>query len=86
MLIRLELLTPQGDLVTADTYNRLFTQHGVVMIFFFLIPAIPAVFGNFVLPIQIGSDHRAHQGREAARQDQRHALQGPRRDEPRTAA
>src|SRR5215211_1671855 len=41
-LIRLELATPQGDLVTSDTYNKLFTMHGVVMIFFFLIPAIPA--------------------------------------------
>src|SRR5213079_224392 len=49
-LIRLELLTPAGDLVSSDTYNRLFTMHGVVMIFFFLIPAIPAVLGNFLLP------------------------------------
>lgn len=55
MLIRLELLTPQGDLVTADMYNRLFSQHGIVMIFFFLIPSIPAVFGNFVLPLQLGA-------------------------------
>src|SRR5439155_18076750 len=43
VLIRLELLTPQGDLVQAETYNRLFTMHGVVMVFFFLIPSIPAV-------------------------------------------
>ena len=40
--IRLELLTPQGDLFQAETYNKLFTMHGVMMIFFFLIPAIPA--------------------------------------------
>ncbi len=53
--IRLELLTPEGDLWTADTYNKLFTLHGVVMIFFFLIPSIPAVLGNFMLPIMIGA-------------------------------
>ena len=46
-LIRLELLTPQGDLVQAETYNKLFTMHGVTMIFFFLIPSIPAVLGKF---------------------------------------
>jgi cytochrome c oxidase subunit 1 len=53
--IRLELLTPQGDLWTPDTYNKLFTLHGVIMIFFFLIPSIPAVLGNFLLPIMIGT-------------------------------
>jgi cytochrome c oxidase subunit I len=55
LLIRLELLTPEGDLVQADTYNRLFTMHGVVMVFFFLIPAIPAVLGNFLVPLMIGA-------------------------------
>jgi cytochrome c oxidase subunit 1 len=54
-LIRIELLTPQGDLVQSDMYNRLFTMHGVAMIFFFLIPAIPAVLGNFLVPIMIGA-------------------------------
>jgi len=54
-LIRLELLTPEGDLLTADTYNRVFTMHGVIMIFFFLIPSIPAVLGNFLLPIMLGA-------------------------------
>ncbi|MBZ0112842.1 MAG: cytochrome c oxidase subunit I [Thermoanaerobaculia bacterium] len=54
-LIRLELLTPEGDLVQPDVYNRLFTMHGVIMIFFFLIPAIPAVLGNFILPLMIGA-------------------------------
>ena len=44
--IRLELLTPAGDVVSADNYNKLFTMHGVIMVFFFLIPSIPAVFGN----------------------------------------
>ena len=42
VLIRLDLATPAGDLVSDDTYNELFTMHGVVMVFFFLIPAIPA--------------------------------------------
>ena len=55
VMIRLELLTPQGDIVQADTYNKLFTMHGIVMIFFFLIPSIPAVLGNFILPIQLGA-------------------------------
>ena len=55
VLIRLELATPKGDLVTADTYNKLFTMHGVVMIFFFLIPSIPAVLGNFLVPMMVGA-------------------------------
>src|ERR1035437_1890517 len=54
-LIRLELLTPRGGLVSSDTYNKLFTMHGVVMVFFFLIPSIPATLGNFFLPIMIGA-------------------------------
>src|ERR1700751_1955694 len=54
LIIRLELLTPAGDLVQAETYNKLFTMHGVVMVFFFLIPAIPAVLGNFLIPMMIG--------------------------------
>jgi cytochrome c oxidase subunit 1 len=54
-LIRMELLTPQGDLVQAETYNKLFTMHGVTMIFFFLIPSIPAVLGNFLIPLMIGA-------------------------------
>lgn len=52
---RLELLTPQGDLFLSETYNKLFTIHGIVMIFFFLIPSIPASLGNFLLPIMIGA-------------------------------
>jgi cytochrome c oxidase subunit 1 len=55
MLVRLELLTPAGDLMTAETYNKVFTAHGVVMVFFFLIPSIPAIMGNFLLPIMIGA-------------------------------
>ena len=54
-LIRLELMTPSGDLVTSDTYNKLFTMHGIVMIFFFLIPSIPAVLGNFLVPMMVGA-------------------------------
>ncbi len=54
-LLRLELMTPQGDIVSAETYNKLFTMHGVVMIFFFLIPSIPAVLGNFLVPLMIGA-------------------------------
>jgi cytochrome c oxidase subunit 1 len=55
LLIRLELLTPAGDLVQSDTYNKLFTMHGMTMIFFFLIPGVPAVLGNFLIPIMIGA-------------------------------
>ncbi|HEV8607709.1 MAG TPA: cytochrome c oxidase subunit I [Tepidisphaeraceae bacterium] len=54
-IIRLDLMTPQGDLVSDDTYNKLFTLHGVVMVFFFLIPSIPATIGNFVLPMMLGA-------------------------------
>src|ERR1051326_5541694 len=57
--IRLELLTPQGDLVQSDTYNKLFTHHGIMMVFFFLIPAIPGVLGNFLLPMMIGAKDMA---------------------------
>jgi cytochrome c oxidase subunit 1 len=55
LLIRLELLTPEGDLVQPETYNKLFTMHGIVMVFFFLIPSIPAVLGNFFIPMMIGA-------------------------------
>ena len=55
LIIRLELLTPAGDLVQADTYNKLFTMHGIIMVFFFLIPSIPAVLGNFLVPLMIGA-------------------------------
>jgi cytochrome c oxidase subunit I len=54
-LMRLELLTPQTDLVTSATYNKLFTIHGVVMVWFFLIPSIPTVLGNFLVPMMIGA-------------------------------
>jgi cytochrome c oxidase subunit 1 len=54
-LMRIELLTPKGDLVTSETYNKLFTIHGVLMVWFFLIPSIPAVLGNFILPLMLGA-------------------------------
>jgi cytochrome c oxidase subunit 1 len=53
--VRTELVTPKGDLLSPDMYNKLFTLHGVVMIFFFLIPSIPATLGNFLIPIMIGA-------------------------------
>src|SRR5438132_8380542 len=55
MLIRLELLTPAGNFLTSTTYNKVFTQHGIIMIFFFLIPSIPATLGNFLVPMMIGA-------------------------------
>jgi len=55
VFIRLELATPEGELFQPDMYNRLFTMHGIMMIFFFLIPGIPAVLGNFLLPIMVGA-------------------------------
>jgi cytochrome c oxidase subunit 1 len=54
-LIRIELLSPNGNLVSSETYNKLFTMHGIVMVFFFLIPSIPATLGNFFLPMMIGA-------------------------------
>ncbi len=55
VLMRLELMTPEGDLVTSGTYNKFFTLHGVIMVWFFLIPSIPAVLGNFLVPLMIGA-------------------------------
>ncbi|SDL72203.1 cytochrome c oxidase subunit 1 [Modicisalibacter muralis] len=55
LLIRLELITPPGDLVSADTYNQLFSLHGIVMVWFFLIPSIPATLGNFLIPMMVGA-------------------------------
>ncbi len=55
VMIRLELLTPQGDLVSAETYNKLFSMHGIVMVFLFLVPSVPATLGNFLIPLMIGA-------------------------------
>ncbi len=58
-IIRLHLVTPNQlpdeGLVTRDTYNRLFSMHGIIMVFFFLVPAIPATLGNFFVPMMIGA-------------------------------
>jgi cytochrome c oxidase subunit I len=54
-MIRLELMTPQGDLFQAQTYNKLFSMHGIVMVFLFLLPSIPSVLGNFLVPLMIGA-------------------------------
>src|SRR5205807_4500271 len=55
VMFRLELMTPRGDLLLAETYNKMFTLHGVIMVWFFLIPSIPTVLGNFLLPLMIGA-------------------------------
>src|SRR6185437_9903510 len=54
-LIRLHLVNPAGTLLQPDMYNRMFTMHGIVMVWFFLIPSIPATLGNFLLPLMIGA-------------------------------
>jgi cytochrome c oxidase subunit 1 len=54
-VLRMELFTAAGDLVDADTYNRMFTLHGSIMVFLVIIPATPAVIGNFVLPLMLGA-------------------------------
>ena len=55
LAVRAELFTPEGDLFGANTYNRLFTLHGAIMVFLVLVPAIPASFGNFVMPLMLGA-------------------------------
>jgi cytochrome c oxidase subunit 1 len=55
LLLRLELLAPGKQFVEADTYNRFFTLHGAIMVFLFIIPAIPSAMGNFVLPLMLGA-------------------------------
>jgi cytochrome c oxidase subunit 1 len=54
-VVRLQLMTPDGDLITAETYNKLFTMHGIIMVWFFLVPSIPVVLGNFFVPMMIGA-------------------------------
>lgn len=55
LVIRLNLLTPYSTFVRPEIFNRAFTMHGVMMVFFFLIPGIPAVLGNFLIPLMIGA-------------------------------
>ena len=54
-MIRIHLLTPTGNLVSHDNYNKLFTLHGIMMVFFFLVPSIPATLGNFLMPLMLGA-------------------------------
>ena len=54
-LMRIELMNPHGYLLSDDTYNKMFTTHGVMMVFFFLVPSIPATLGNFLVPLMIGA-------------------------------
>jgi len=55
LAIRAELIAPGQTVMDADTYNQVFTMHGIMMVFLFLVPSIPAILGNFVLPLQIGA-------------------------------
>jgi cytochrome c oxidase subunit 1 len=55
VLMRLHLIVPQGLLVQPGTYNKLFSMHGIIMVWFFLIPSIPNVLGNFLVPMMIGA-------------------------------
>src|SRR5690348_11919850 len=55
LLLRIELLTPERTVMSASAYNRVFTLHGIVMVFMFMIPSIPSVFGNFLLPLMLGA-------------------------------
>jgi cytochrome c oxidase subunit 1 len=54
-LIRLQLLTPNAELMTPDTYNKVFSMHGLIMVFFFLVPSVPATLGNFLIPMMVGA-------------------------------
>ncbi|MEX2573368.1 MAG: cytochrome c oxidase subunit I [Balneolaceae bacterium] len=54
LLLRTELLVPAQSFLAADTYNQIFTLHGAIMVFFFLVPSVPAALGNFILPLQLG--------------------------------
>src|SRR5690625_85938 len=55
LMLRTELLTPSGTFFSADAYNQIFTLHGAIMVFFFLVPSVPAALGNFILPLQLGA-------------------------------
>ncbi|MGA8027052.1 MAG: cytochrome c oxidase subunit I [Bryobacteraceae bacterium] len=54
-LIRINLLSPEGNYFSPTTYNRFFSMHGIIMVFFFLVPSIPATLANFLIPIMIGA-------------------------------
>src|SRR5690606_865372 len=54
LLVRIELIAPGPTIVDAQTYNQLFSLHGIMMVFLFVVPGVPAILGNFMLPIQLG--------------------------------
>jgi cytochrome c oxidase subunit I len=54
-LVRYNLIVPEGMIASAEAYNRLFTMHGVVMVWFFLVPAVPVTLGNFLIPLMLGA-------------------------------
>ena len=53
--VRLELFAPGKQLMDADTYNKFFTMHGMIMVFLFIVPSTPSALGNFVLPMMVGA-------------------------------
>jgi cytochrome c oxidase subunit 1 len=55
VLMRLNLISPGGTILEPATYNKLFSMHGIIMVFLFMIPSIPAVLGNFLVPLMIGA-------------------------------
>ena len=54
-MMRIQLIEPQGSLMEPETYNKMFSTHGIIMVFFFLVPSIPATLGNFLIPLMIGA-------------------------------
>src|SRR6202000_2589961 len=55
VFIRLQLATPTGAMLDSNTYNKVFTMHGIILVFFFRIPSIPAILGNFLIPLMVGA-------------------------------
>lgn len=54
-LIRLHLISPTGAILSDETYSRMFTMHGIVMVWLFLVPSIPVTLGNFLVPLMLGA-------------------------------
>ena len=54
-MVRLELTSPNGQILSSESYNKMFSSHGILMVFFFLVPSIPATLGNFLVPLMIGA-------------------------------
>ena len=55
LVMRYELMFPGRDMMSAEAYNQMFTLHGIIMVFLFIIPSVPASLGNFILPMQLGA-------------------------------